>query len=146
VINNRERIGCLRESDYQELFGVKKPTFDLMIERLTKAQAQKHVKGGRNSKLTVLDMLMIFLAYLHDYRTMKALAFDYGVAKSTIHSTIIWVENTLINCSEFTLPSRRILKEGTSIEVVLVDVTEQQVERPKKSKDTGTLAKRKNTP
>jgi hypothetical protein len=76
---------------------------------------------------------------------MKALAFDYGVAKSTIHSTIIWVENTLINCSEFTLPSKRILKEDISIEVVLVDVTEQQVERPKKSSANGILVKRKST-
>jgi hypothetical protein len=145
VINNRERVGCLRESDYQELFGINKPTFDLMLERLTKVHVQKHVKGGRNSKLTVLDMLVVFLAYLHDYRTMKALAFDYGVAKSTIHSTIIWVENTLINCSEFTLPSKRILKEDASIEVVLVDVTEQQVERPKKSNTNGILVKRKST-
>jgi len=94
VINNRERIDCLRESDYQELFGVKKPTFDLMLEKLTNAHIQKHMKGGRKSKLTVLDMLIVFLAYLHDYRTMKALAFDYCVAKSTIHSTIMWVENT----------------------------------------------------
>ena len=104
MINNKERIVCLRESEYQELFGVKKHTFDLMTERLTKAHAQKHVKGGRKSKLTVLDMLVVFLAYLHDYRTMKTLAFDYGVAKSTIHSIIMWVENTLINCGEFTLP------------------------------------------
>jgi hypothetical protein len=146
MINNRERIDCLRESDYQELFGVKKPTFDLMLEKLTKTHIQKHVKGGRKTKLTVLDMLVVFLAYLHDYRTMKALAFDYSVAKSTIHSIIIWVENTLMTCGEFTLPSRRILKEDTSIEVVLVDVTEQQVERPKKSKDNGTPVKRKSTP
>ncbi|MDR2700394.1 MAG: hypothetical protein LBC12_06280 [Nitrososphaerota archaeon] len=53
MINNRERIDCLRKSDYQELFGVKKSTFDLMLERLTKVHVQKHVKGGRKSKLTV---------------------------------------------------------------------------------------------
>jgi len=116
-----------------------------MTERLTKAHAQKHVKGGRKSKLTVLDMLVVFLVYLHDYRTMKTLAFDYGVAKSTIHSIIMWVENTLINCGEFTLPSRRVLKEDASIEIVLVDVTEQQVERPKKSSANGTWVKRKST-
>jgi hypothetical protein len=145
VINNRERIDYLRESEYQELFGIKKHTFDLMLEKLTKTHIQKHVKGGRKTKLTVLDMLVVFLAYLHDYRTMKALAFDYSVAKSTIHSTIIWTENTLINCGEFTLPSKRVLKEDTSIEIVLVDVTEQQVERPKKNKENGTRVKRKST-
>jgi hypothetical protein len=46
VINNQERVVCFRESDYQELFGINKPTFDLMMERLTKVHAQKHVKGG----------------------------------------------------------------------------------------------------
>ncbi|MDR2700350.1 MAG: hypothetical protein LBC12_06050 [Nitrososphaerota archaeon] len=52
----------------------------------------------------------------------------------------------MINCGEFTLPSKRILKEDTSIEIVLVDVTEQQVERPKKSKDNGIQVRRKSTP
>gem|GEM_PF-4330144 len=51
----------------------------------------------------------------------------------------------MINCSEFTLPSKRVLKEDTSIEVVLVDVTEQQVERPKKSSANGIWVKRKST-
>ncbi|MCQ6344216.1 hypothetical protein NPM06_32780 [Bacillus cereus] len=60
---------------------------------------------------------------------MKELAFEYEVAESTI----TWVED--IRSRKFTLPRRKALVQSDfSIEVVLVDVTESPIERPKKNK------------
>ena len=48
-----------------------------------------------------IDKLVIMLFYYRDYGTIENIAFDYGVAKSTICESIKWVENILIKCKDF---------------------------------------------
>ena len=91
-------------------------------------------KGGRERKLSVLDMLAIMLGCYHDYRTMENIAFDYGVHKQRICEAITWVEQILITDVTFSLPSKReLIKDDTEIVVAIVDVTECETERPKKN-------------
>lgn len=144
-MNNEERIQNLKENEYQELFGIKKPTFDKMLEILQSKHVELHKKGGRKPKLSVLDKLIIMLTYYRDYRTMNNIAFDYGVVKSTICDTVKWVENVLVKDGSFSLPKKRTLQqEDLDVEVVLIDATECEIERPKKNKKNGIQAKRKN--
>lgn len=134
-MDNKTRINNLKESEYQELFGVHKPTFNKMLEILTCAFEEKHKKGGRPSRLSVLDKLVVTLGYYHDYRTMANIAFDYGVSKSRISDAVKFVETTLIQDGTFSLPSKReLIKEDTEIVVAIIDVTECETERPKKNK------------
>ena len=57
------------------------------------------------------------------------------------------VENVLMKSGEFRLPGRKALQPSdTLIEVVLIDVTEQPIERPKKSSASTTAVKRSVTP
>jgi len=145
VMNNEERIKKLKEDEYQELFGIKKPTFDKMLEILQAKHVELHKKGGRKPKLSVLDKLIIMFNYYRDYRTMNNIAFDYGVVKSTICDTVKWVENVLVKDGSFSLPKKRTLQqEDLDVEVVLIDATECEIERPKKNKKNGIQAKRKN--
>ena len=81
----------LKGKDYQRLLGVKKATFDKMLAILKKAYKQEHLMGGHPPKLSVLDKLIIMLGYYREYRPMENIAFDYGVAKSTICESIKWV-------------------------------------------------------
>ena len=144
-MNNEERIKKLKEDEYQELFGIKKPTFDKMLEILQTKHVELHKKGGRKPKLSVLDKLIIMLTYYRDYRTMNNIAFDYGVVKSTICDTVKWVENVLVKDGSFSLPKKRTLQqEDLDVEVVLIDATECEIERPKKNKKNGIQEKRKN--
>lgn len=141
---NEERIEKLKEDKYQEIFGVKKFTFDKMLEILENQYKKEHLKGGRPPKLSVLDKLVIMLSYYKEYRTMQNMAFDYNVSKSTICESIQWVENTLMKSGKFNLPSKKDLENNTSIELVLVDVTECEIQRPQKNKSSTTLEKRKS--
>ena len=143
-MNNRKRISRLKEKEYQELFGVKKATFEKMLEILNKQYEKEHKKGGKPAKLKVLDKLIITLCYYREYRTMQHIAFDYKVTKGTICNSIHWVENTLVKSGVFRLPSKRELYTDTKIEVVLIDATEVEIERLKKDKSNTTLGKRKN--
>lgn len=145
-MDNTKRIVKLKEKEYQELFGVKKATFDKMLEILTEQFKKEHANGGKPPKLSVLDKLIIMLCYYREYRTMQNIAFDYEVTKATICNSIHWVEKTLIKSGVFRLPSKRELYTDTQIEVVLIDATEVEIERPKKDKSSIIPAKRKSIP
>lgn len=143
-MDNANRIAKLKEKEYQKIFGVKKAIFHEMLEILEAQYANDHKRGGHPSKLSILDKLVIMLGYYHDYRTMENIAFDYGVSKSTVYESIRWVENALINSRKFSLPSKRSLNSNLDIDVVLVDATECEIERPQKNKSSITPARRKD--
>ena len=145
-MNNAERIANLKAEKYQELFGVNKTTFETMLEVLETDYRKKHQRGGRPPKLSVLDKLIIMLQYYKEYRAMECVAFDYGVYKSTICDAIHWAEETLIADGRFHLPSKRELLNNQSLEVVIMDVTECETERPKKNKNATIPVKRRDIP
>ena len=144
-MSNEERIEKLAEEKYQEVFGVKKETFERMWEIMEEDFQRKHQKGGRSPTLSVLDKLVIMLQYYREYRTMQNIAFEYGVQKSTISDAVACVEETLIRSGQFRLPSKReLLKENSTLEVVIVDATECEIERPEKNRKNITPEKRKD--
>ncbi|GHT47563.1 hypothetical protein FACS189454_10010 [Planctomycetales bacterium] len=81
------------DMEFKELFGVKKETFHQMLAVLIVAYQERHRKGVRRPKLSVGDQLFLTLQYWREYRMMSHLAFDFGVAKSTVSDTILLVEN-----------------------------------------------------
>ena len=77
---------------------------------------------------------------------MQHIAFDYGVCKSTVCESVHWVKETLVKSGVFHLPSKKELHSNPSIDILLVDATEVEIECPKKNKNSITQRKRKNTP
>ena len=116
-----------------------------MLEIPIEAYAQKHKKGGRPAKLPLSDQLFMTLKYRRQYVTQKEPAFEFEVGEATVHDTIVWVEDTLVKSGKFSLPGKKALLEDKEIEIILVDVTESPIERPKKNKNNGIPAKRKGT-
>lgn len=143
-MDNKARIANLK--DYRRIFGVTKVVFDQMLEVLEKTFREEHRQGGRPPKLSVLDKLVIMLCYYREYRTMESIAFDYSVSKSTIYESICWAEEALMKSGKFALPSKKALMDDLNIEVVLVDVTECEIERPKKNKKATIPGRKKDTP
>ena len=132
----------LSDKDFKQIIGVKKETFNIMVEILKSAYIQTHKKGGRNRKLTIEDQLLMTLKYLRQYVTQKELAFEFEVGEATVNDVIKWVEDTLIKDGRFSLPGKKALIEDNSIEVILVDVTECPIERPEKNRKNGIQEKR----
>ena len=90
---------------------------------------------------------MATLEYLREYRTMAHIAASYGIAESNIHTTIRWVENTLIKDGTFSLPGKKALLENSEdYEVILIDAAESPIERPQKNSVNTTLARKRDTP
>jgi transposase len=135
----------LKDKDFKQIIGVHKETYKAMAEILEQAYAEKHRRRGRHSKLSVYDQLFLCLKYWRQYVTQKELAFEFEVGEATVHDIIVWVEDTLIKSGKFSLPGKKALCEDSEIEVILVDVTESPIERPKKNSADGTPGKRRNT-
>jgi len=145
-MNRYERAEKLSDDDFKQIIGVKKETFDAMAEDLSHAYAEKHQRRGRHAKLPIEDQLFMSLKYWRQYITQKELAFEFEVGEATVHDVIVWVEDTLVKSGKFSLPGKKALLEDNEIEIVLVDVTESPVERPKKNNASGTREKRNDTP
>ena len=135
----------LSDKDFKQIIGVKRETFAEMTEELRLAYAEKHKNRGRHAKLSIENQLFMSLKYWRQYITQKELAFEFGVGEATVHDTIVWVENTLVKCGKFSLPGKKELLEANEIEVILVDVTESEIERPKKNSDRGIQASKNAT-
>ena len=142
-----DQIKELGEEKFRRLTGVKRPTFDKMIDILGEADKKKKVRGGRKNKLSLEDRLLMSLEYIREYRTYFHVSQSYGVSESTAYDTIKWIEETLIKHPDFALPGRKaLLKSNMAYDVILIDATETPIERPKKSKSTITQGRRKDIP
>jgi len=134
-----EEIKDRKDSDFKRLTGVSHRTFKKMLAVLE----AKMPSFGRPPKLGRADQLLMTLMYWREYRTQFHIAQTYGVSEATVSRTIRKVEDVLIRSKQFHLPGKKALRPGdTVIEVVIVDATEQPVERPKKSSGDTTAGKR----
>ncbi len=138
-----EEIKDYETTKFKRLTGVKKETFGKMLEAIETGMRE----FGRPPKLSRADQLLMTLMYWREYRTQFHIAETYGVSEATVCRTIQKVENALMKSGEFRLPGKKKLQESeTSIEVIIVDVAEQPIERPKKNKNAPIAAKRSVTP
>ena len=141
-----EKINEYNENKFRRITGVKRATFEKMVEILKKSYAEKHKRRGRKPKLSIENQLLAALEYWREYRTYAHIAASYGIAESNIYRSIKWIENTLIKDGTFSLPGKKeLLKSDTDYEVVLIDATETPVERPQKNKESITQERKKDT-
>lgn len=145
-MDNEKRIRELKEEKYQVIFGITKSTFEAILAIVESAYKEMRKKGGKKRQLSVLDMLVITLGYYHDYRTMENIAFDYGVHKQRISEAVSFVESAIMKDGRFSLPSKReLLETASEIVIAVVDVKEQETERPKKNRKGHTRASKNVT-
>jgi hypothetical protein len=134
-----ETIKHLKDTDFKRLTGVQRKTFERMLDVVEKGLRD----FGRPTKLKRADQLLLTLMYWREYRTEFHIAQSYGISESTVCRTIRKVENALVRSGKFRLPGKKALQPSDTVfEIVLVDVSEQPIERPKKAKNGIIVAKR----
>jgi hypothetical protein len=112
-----------------------------MIELLIEANRIKKQRGGKPNKLTIENQLLLFLEYYREYRTFFHIGKSFGVSESTAFRITNNVEKVLIK--HFKLPNKREMLNNSD-DIVLIDVTEIEIERPKKSKKNIIQARKKD--
>jgi hypothetical protein len=138
-----EQVKGLKDADFKRLTGVRRSTFEKMLGVVTEGRRA----FGRPPLLSRADELLLTLMYWREYRTQFHIGVTYGVSEATVCRVIQKVENALIKSQQFHLPGKKVLQASDlEIEVVLIDATEQPIERPQKDNASTTAAKGSGTP
>jgi hypothetical protein len=143
------KVNKLNDKDFRRVVGVKRDTFKEMVKVLRKHYRQTKAKGGRSKFLSANDEILMMLEYYREYRTFKHLGVDYEVSESTAHYIVTKIEKILIVEPQFHLEKLKHIEpqgDDNDISITVVDVTETQCERPKKSKNIITQERKRNIP
>lgn len=134
-----------KESAFKRYTGVSIAVFNEMKKVLEKREADKK-KRGRLPKFCIEDEILITLEYLREYRTYFHIGVSWGTDESTISRIVRRVEDALIKDERFhILGKKALLDKEKEYDVVIVDATEVEIERPKKSNNAHTVEKRNAT-
>lgn len=136
---------------FKRLTGVRRSTFEKMVSVVKEHLAlnRRHPSRGAPAKAAVEDQLLMMLMYYREYRTFLHTATSYGYSESQGWRIVRRMEDMLMKSGVFRLPGKKALLhlEGDLLhKIVVVDVGESPVERPKKSSGATTPVKRKSTP
>ena len=136
-------VSQISEKQFYRLTGVNRSVFGQMVEVVS-----ANLKDfGRPRKLSVEDMVLMTLDYWREYRTQFHVGCSFGVSEATVSRTVRAVEVALLQDTRFHLPGKKALQEGAlNLEVVVVDASEQRIERPQKNKSDSTPARKSATP
>ena len=140
-----EKLKKLSSANFKRYCGVEKETFDKMCEIFRQKSSAQRLVEGRPSKLTTEDQVLLTLEYWREYRTMFHLSQSWGISESSVSRTVARVENILTESKQFALPGKRLKDWSPEIEVVVVDVVESPIERPKKNKSDIIRARKSGT-
>jgi Helix-turn-helix of DDE superfamily endonuclease len=141
-----------KEPSFKRLVGVPPDLFRKMAEYLAKRRmVSGHkvdgAKRGPKPRLCVEDELLMMLMYYREYRSFLHISSTYALSEMQTRRIIARTEEELIRSKLFALPGKKKLVErGTNIEMVLVDVSEHAIERPKKNSGATIQARRSGTP
>ena len=131
-----EKMKKYSEGKFRRITGIRRKTFNKIVEILKKAEAIRRSKGGPKPKLSVEDMLLSALEYWREYRTYVHISVGFGLSESQTYRIVKWVEDVLIKDGTFALAGKKVLLDPKSeYDVVQYDGTESPIERPKKTEN-----------
>lgn len=141
-----EQLKTLKPSAFKRRCGVHPETFDQMVEVL-RPDLDRSGKRGGQAKLSVEDQLLVVLEYWREYRTQFHIGSSWGLSESAVCRLIGRVESLLMSSGKFRLPGKKQLhQDAYTWQIVVVDVTESPIERPKKNNAPTTVARNASTP
>ncbi len=140
---NYEDVRNLKDGDFKRLCGVTRETFAAMCQ--VTSEYKRLNKRGRKSNLSIENQVLLTLSFWREYRTLFHLGRDWRLHESNVSRLVRRVEDILIKSSKFSLPGKKRLLEGDSIKYTIVDVTEREIERPKKNSARFTAARKSGT-
>ena len=136
----------LSAENFRRLTGVKRTTFEKMIEILIEKELEKNKLGARPNKMSLEERLLMWLEYMREYGTYFHIATKHKISESTCFRNCVWIEDILIKSKEFKLPNKKEFVNNLNIETVIVDASESPIQRPKKSKENTTQERKRSTP
>jgi DDE superfamily endonuclease len=117
-----------------------------MAALLSAAKCKQKAAGGKPNTLSVEDQLLMMLEYWREYGPIFISGKPMGGAESAAYRNIKGCESTLAKSKAFRLPGRKaVAASKRAFDIVLIDVTETPIERPKKQRRYYSGKKKRHT-
>ena len=135
----------LKPEQFQRRFGIKIETLKAMVNALENFMLENPKdRRGRRTILTLEEQVLVALEYWREYRTYFHIGTSWGVSESTICRIVTDIESTLMKTGKFRISGKKaLLKDSDYPEIVVMDVTETAIERPKKKQKRYYSGKKK---
>jgi len=153
-MNAYEKIEKLNEKEFKLITGVTREVFWEMLGVLIRKYEDEHCVGGQPG-MPVELRLTLALEYWREYRTFRHMSNDHQISKTEINRAVMWVEEVLSKSEEFKLSDikerfaakKEDEEDGEDeAEIILIDVEEQPIERPKYEQEKSYSGKKNSTP
>ncbi len=147
-----QTVKNLSEEQFKRLVGVKPATIEKMVseaKRISKIKTKKIAgkKRGPKEKLNWYDKVLMMLMYYREYRTFAHVGSSYNISEAQCWRIVTTLVQWLIKSKLFHVPGKRkLIQSDVEWDVVIVDVSEHPIERPKKNRDAIIQEKRKSIP
>ena len=133
-----------KPTTFNRLFGVSVSQFEEILREVEPAWQSRVIgrykRQGRSYKRDVSDMLLMLLLYYRSYITQEFVGFLFGIDDSRVCRIIQKLEPILAKIMAIS-KERKLSKE--EVEHLIIDATEQTIERPKRSQKTYYSGKKK---
>ena len=140
-----KQVENLKPTEFKRLGGVTPATFQEMVKVIA-AEKVLAKKSGRPSKLSLEDQLLMTLEYWREYRTYFHMGTNWGLDETSLLRIVRKVENILIKSGFFNVGGKKQLYlQDSEMEILVVDVADHEIERPKKSRKGITVASKNAT-
>ncbi|WP_105629049.1 IS5 family transposase [Spiroplasma poulsonii] len=127
------------------LTGIKKSTFNKMLDILKVAEIEKFKKGGKTNKLSLENRLLMTLLYWREYQTYFHLGKSFDISEANCYRNIKWIEDILIKNSDFQqlAGKKALINDYFNDKTIIIDATETPIQRPKKGQKQSYSGKKK---
>ena len=130
---------------FQSIIGVTIAQFANLKKKLKrhwkKLTKKKHKQTGRPFALNLENHLFCTLAYYRTYITQFLLGFGFGVDAATICRSIKRIEPLLAKVTKLKKAKKRA--KSKELDVIILDVTEQKIQRPQEDQQDFYSGKKK---
>ncbi len=141
-----ERVKRKTGKKFRRYVGIRRRTFRQLYRQVRDVLEQERRdqplkrRGKKSKALSIEDTLLLTLLYLRRYHTFDDLGEPFGISESYAQKIFHRMLDILVNLLR--LPGKKaLLEEG--IEAMLIDVTEQPMERPVKKQRQWFSGKKK---
>ncbi|MBW3058639.1 MAG: IS5/IS1182 family transposase [Spiroplasma poulsonii] len=142
---NNNKFNTINDREWLRLTGIKKSTFNKMLDILKVAEIEKFKKGGKTNKLSLENRLLRTLLYWREYQTYFHLGKSFDISEANCYRNIKWIEDILIKNSDFQqlAGKKALINDYFNDKTIIIDATETPIQRPKKRQKQSYSGKKK---
>ena len=122
------------EKKFARLSGLKQSLFDILVKKVQE-QIEGHQKAhpiskrGKKPQMSLENKLLLMLMYYRNYHTYLTLSELFGISEGYANKTVHKMSKLIVKA----LPLGRKRRVGSEeIKAVIIDASEQRIERPQK--------------